>query len=79
MDLLVETANPLWFIWQGDQGSLPLGTVKRLLPRFGTEILPLSVAALADSPACEIESSRVDSLMEGVLSKNSAPLRIPSI
>jgi UDP-N-acetyl-D-mannosaminuronic acid transferase (WecB/TagA/CpsF family) len=27
MDLLVETANPEWFIWQSDQGYLPLEQV----------------------------------------------------
>jgi len=40
MDLLVETANPEWFIWQSDQGYLPLDQVKRMLQRFGKEILP---------------------------------------
>jgi len=40
MDLLVDTANPEWFIWQSDQGYLPLDTVKHLLQRFGKEILP---------------------------------------
>jgi len=40
MDLLVETANPEWFIWQSDQGYLPLEQVKRMLQRFGKEILP---------------------------------------
>ena len=40
MDLLVETANPEWFIWQSDQGYLPLEQVKQMLRRFGKEILP---------------------------------------
>jgi len=40
MDLLVETANPEWFIWQSDQGYLPLEQVKHMLQRFGKEILP---------------------------------------
>ena len=40
MDLLVETANPEWFIWQSDQGYLPLEQVKQMLKRFGKEILP---------------------------------------
>ena len=40
MDLLVETANPEWFIWQSDQGYLPLEQVKKMLQRFGKEILP---------------------------------------
>ncbi len=40
MDLLVEAANPEWFIWQSDQGYLPLDDVKRQLERFATEIMP---------------------------------------
>ena len=40
MDLLVDAANPEWFIWQGDQGYLPLDEVKRVLERFGNEVLP---------------------------------------
>ena len=40
MDLLVEAANPEWFIWQGDQGYLPVDDVKRMLERFGNEVLP---------------------------------------
>ena len=40
MDLLVDAANPEWFIWQGDQGYLPLEDVRRMLERFGEEILP---------------------------------------
>jgi alkanesulfonate monooxygenase SsuD/methylene tetrahydromethanopterin reductase-like flavin-dependent oxidoreductase (luciferase family) len=40
MDLLVEAANPEWFIWQGDQGYLPLDDVKRMLERFGNEVMP---------------------------------------
>jgi alkanesulfonate monooxygenase SsuD/methylene tetrahydromethanopterin reductase-like flavin-dependent oxidoreductase (luciferase family) len=40
MDLLVETANPEWFIWQSDQGYAPLEQVKQMLRRFGKEILP---------------------------------------
>jgi len=40
MDLLVETANPEWFIWQSDQGYLPLEQGKRMLQRFGKEVLP---------------------------------------
>lgn len=40
MDLLVETANPEWFIWQGDQGYLPLDDVKRMIERFGREVMP---------------------------------------
>ena len=40
MDLLVENANPEWFIWQGDLGYLPLDDVKRMLERFGREVMP---------------------------------------
>jgi hypothetical protein len=40
MDLLVGTANPQWFIWQSDQGYLPLDQVKHMRKRFGKEILP---------------------------------------
>jgi hypothetical protein len=35
----VETANPEWFIWQSDQGYLPLEQVKKMLQRFGKEIV----------------------------------------
>lgn len=40
MDLLVEAANPEWFIWQSDQGYLPLDDVKRLMERFATKVMP---------------------------------------
>jgi len=40
MDLLVEAGNPEWFIWQGDQGYLPLDEVRRQLERFGKEVMP---------------------------------------
>jgi len=40
MDILVETANPEWFIWQSDQGYLPLEDVKIQMERFATEIMP---------------------------------------
>ena len=40
MDLLVETANPEYFIWQSDQGYLPLDDMKRMLERFGREVMP---------------------------------------
>jgi alkanesulfonate monooxygenase SsuD/methylene tetrahydromethanopterin reductase-like flavin-dependent oxidoreductase (luciferase family) len=40
MDLLVETANPEWFIWQSDQGYLPVDDIKRMLERFGREVMP---------------------------------------
>ena len=45
MDLLVEAANPEWFIWQSDQGYLPLDDMKRQLERFGKNILPHYVDA----------------------------------
>ncbi|MGE0486439.1 MAG: LLM class flavin-dependent oxidoreductase [Gammaproteobacteria bacterium] len=52
MDLLVEAANPEWFIWQGDQGYLGLDEVKRQLELFGTEIMPhYRDAAAAEQPA----------------------------
>jgi alkanesulfonate monooxygenase SsuD/methylene tetrahydromethanopterin reductase-like flavin-dependent oxidoreductase (luciferase family) len=40
MDLLVEAANPEWFIWQSDQGYLPLDEVKRQMERFAREVMP---------------------------------------
>ncbi len=40
MDLLVETCNPEYFIWQGDQGYLSLDECKRVLERFGKEVMP---------------------------------------
>ena len=40
MDGLVDAANPEWFIWQGDQGYLPLDEVKRQLELFGTQVMP---------------------------------------
>ena len=40
MDLLVDAANPEWFIWQSDQGYLPLEDVKAMLERFGEQVLP---------------------------------------
>ena len=40
MDKLVEVANPEWFIWQGDQGILPLAEVKRAVQKVGEEVLP---------------------------------------
>ena len=48
MDLLVEAANPEWFIWQGDQGYLPVDDVKRMLERFGTEVMPHYLDAAAE-------------------------------
>ena len=40
MDILVETANPEWFIWQSDQGYLPLDDVKRMIEEFGEKVMP---------------------------------------
>ncbi len=40
MDLLVEYGNPEWFIWQGDQGYLPIDDVRRQLERFAKEVMP---------------------------------------
>ena len=40
MDLLVDAANPEWFIWQSDQGYLPLEDVKAMLEKFGEQVLP---------------------------------------
>ena len=40
MDGLVEAGNPEWFIWQGDQGYLPLDDCKRIMERFGREVMP---------------------------------------
>ncbi|HZP44202.1 MAG TPA: LLM class flavin-dependent oxidoreductase [Candidatus Binataceae bacterium] len=40
MDAVVENVHPEWFVWQSDQGFLPLDQVKRQLEIFGKEILP---------------------------------------
>mgnify|MGYP001156657896 CR=1 FL=1 len=40
MDAMVENVHPEWFVWQGDQGLLPLDTVKRQIERFGKELIP---------------------------------------
>lgn len=40
MDELVEAGNPEWFIWQGDQGYLPIDDVRRQIEWFGREIMP---------------------------------------
>ena len=40
MDDLVEAANPEYFIWQGDQGYLPLDDCKRIMERYGTQVMP---------------------------------------
>ncbi|MBV8358355.1 MAG: LLM class flavin-dependent oxidoreductase, partial [Deltaproteobacteria bacterium] len=40
MDKMVENVHPEWFVWQGDQGLLPLETVKRQIETFGKELIP---------------------------------------
>src|SRR5215475_7797486 len=35
MDELVENVHPEWFVWQGDQGLLPIAEVKRQVEIFG--------------------------------------------
>ena len=40
IDGMVENVHPEWFVWQGDQGLLPLDTVKRQIERFGKELIP---------------------------------------
>lgn len=40
IDEVVEAANPEWFIWQGDQGLLPIEEVKRMVEKIGKEVLP---------------------------------------
>jgi len=38
-DAMVENVHPEWFIWQGDQGLLPLDIVKEQIRTFGKEIV----------------------------------------
>jgi hypothetical protein len=40
IDGVVENVHPEWFVWQGDQGLLPLDTVKRQIETFGKELIP---------------------------------------
>jgi alkanesulfonate monooxygenase SsuD/methylene tetrahydromethanopterin reductase-like flavin-dependent oxidoreductase (luciferase family) len=40
MDALVENVHPEWFVWQGDQGLLPIAEVKRQVETFGKEMVP---------------------------------------
>ena len=42
---------PEWFIWQSDQGYLPLDDMKRMLERFGKNILPHYVDARDEANA----------------------------
>ena len=36
---MVENVNPEWFVWQGDQGLLPLEVVKQQIRTFGKELI----------------------------------------
>jgi len=36
---MVENVHPEWFVWQGDQGLLPLEIVKQQVRTFGKEIV----------------------------------------
>jgi alkanesulfonate monooxygenase SsuD/methylene tetrahydromethanopterin reductase-like flavin-dependent oxidoreductase (luciferase family) len=38
-EAMVENAHPEWFVWQGDQGLLPLETVKNQIRTFGRELI----------------------------------------
>jgi alkanesulfonate monooxygenase SsuD/methylene tetrahydromethanopterin reductase-like flavin-dependent oxidoreductase (luciferase family) len=38
-DAMVENVHPEWFVWQGDQGLLPLDIVKDQVRTFGKEIV----------------------------------------
>jgi alkanesulfonate monooxygenase SsuD/methylene tetrahydromethanopterin reductase-like flavin-dependent oxidoreductase (luciferase family) len=38
-DDMIENAHPEWFVWQGDQGLLPLEIVKDQIRTFGKEIV----------------------------------------
>jgi hypothetical protein len=40
MDAMAENINPEWFVWQGDQGLLPVDEIKRQVTSFGKEVLP---------------------------------------
>ena len=40
MDKLLEAGNPEWFIWQGDQGLIPIEEIKRTIRKVGEEVLP---------------------------------------
>ncbi|HVN90831.1 MAG TPA: LLM class flavin-dependent oxidoreductase [Candidatus Binataceae bacterium] len=40
MDEVVENVHPDWFVWQADQGFLPIDKVKRQLEIFGKEVVP---------------------------------------
>ena len=36
---MVENVHPEWFVWRGDQGLLPLDTVKQQIRTFGKELI----------------------------------------
>jgi alkanesulfonate monooxygenase SsuD/methylene tetrahydromethanopterin reductase-like flavin-dependent oxidoreductase (luciferase family) len=38
-DAMVENVHPEWFVWQGDQGLLPLDVVRQQIRTFGKEIV----------------------------------------
>jgi alkanesulfonate monooxygenase SsuD/methylene tetrahydromethanopterin reductase-like flavin-dependent oxidoreductase (luciferase family) len=40
IDKLIEAGNPEWFIWQGDQGLLPIEQLKAMIKKVGKEVLP---------------------------------------
>ncbi|MCB1746381.1 MAG: LLM class flavin-dependent oxidoreductase [Gammaproteobacteria bacterium] len=40
MDAMVEAGNPEWFIWQSDQGYLPIDEVKRMAEEFARHVMP---------------------------------------
>ena len=40
MDQLVDAGNPEWFIWQGDQGLIPIDELKKTIRKVGEEVLP---------------------------------------
>jgi len=40
LDELVETANPEWFVWQGDQGFYPKDAIRKQIELFGKKVLP---------------------------------------
>ena len=40
IDAMAENVHPDWFVWQGDQGLIPVDEVKRQVATFGKEIIP---------------------------------------
>ncbi|HKV55299.1 MAG TPA: LLM class flavin-dependent oxidoreductase [Candidatus Binataceae bacterium] len=39
-DAMVENIHPEWYVWQGDQGLLPIDLVKQQIQTFGKEFIP---------------------------------------